>query len=119
MSAKIQLQKTKSTAQIEVFNLMLALLRPAWQNYAERAAYNFSYLKFFKNSISVLMPKPVAPSGTDGKVSFSAQAGPAMSRCAHGVSPINSLRNSAAVIEPAPRPSPMFFMSATLLLIKG
>ena len=38
---------------------------------------------------------------------------PAMSMCAHGVSPTNSARNSAAVIAPALAP-PMFLRSATV-----
>ena len=48
-----------------------------------------------------------------GRSPCSAHAGPAMSRCTHGVSPTNSARNSAAVIAP-PHRSPMFFTSATV-----
>ncbi len=45
------------------------------------------------------MPKPVAP--LDSSPLFSAdRPGPAISRWAHGRPPVNSRRNSAAMIEP-------------------
>ena len=45
---------------------------------------------------------PLGPFGRNGFAS-SAQAVPAMSMCAHGRPPVNSFRNSAAVIDPAGR----------------
>ena len=56
------------------------------------------------------MPKPVAPFDRQDS-SASTFIGPAMSRWAHGTSPTNSDRNTAAVIEP-PYGPPTFFMSA-------
>src|SRR6266511_813815 len=55
---------------------------------------------------------PVAPFGQSSPA-FSQYAVPATSRWTHGVSPTNSLRNSAAVMAP-PHRSPMFFTSATV-----
>ena len=56
-------------------------------------------------------PKPVAPPA------LSFHTGPAMSRCAHAVSLTNSLRKSAAVIEPPPPGAPRLARSAILELI--
>ena len=56
---------------------------------------------------------PLAPLGRYGLAS-STQAVPAMSMCTHGSPPVNSLMNSAAVIEPAGRP-PVFVKSAMSL----
>ena len=58
--------------------------------------------------------RPVAPFACHGFAS-STQAVPAMSRCAHGTSPANCLRKTAAVIAPAGRP-PVLDMSAHSLL---
>ena len=52
------------------------------------------------SSASVRTATPLGPFGRYGFAS-SAHAVPAISRCAHGRPPVNSFRNSAAVIEPA------------------
>ena len=58
------------------------------------------------SSARVRTATPLGPFGRYGRAS-SDHAVPAMSRCAHGRPPVNSLRNIAAVIEPAGRP-PVF-----------
>src|SRR5207247_9756163 len=67
------------------------------------------------SAASVRTATPLGPFGRYGRAS-SDHAVPAMSRCAHGTPSTNSLRNSAAVIEPAARP-PVFIKSAMSLLI--
>ena len=57
--------------------------------------------------------EPGAPGGLPAVVGSRLWAVPAMSMCAHGTSPTNSARNSAAVIAPALAP-PRFLRSATV-----
>src|SRR5690606_12106192 len=66
---------------------------------------------FASSSTSERTITPVAPLARTG-VDASANAGPAMSRCTHGVSPTNFSRNFAAVIAP-PHRFPTFLQSAT------
>src|SRR5205085_7350894 len=67
-------------------------------------------------STSVRTPKPLPPASSQGLLD-SKNAGPAISRCTHGLPATNSSRNLAAVIAPPQRPSPTFLMSATSLRI--
>ena len=67
------------------------------------------------SSASVRTATPLGPFGMYGRAS-SSHAVPAMSRWAQGRPPANSLRNNAAVTEPAGRP-PVFMRSAMSLLI--
>src|SRR5579884_1508961 len=64
--------------------------------------------------VKVLTQTPEGPLAMNGFAS-SSHAVPAMSRCTQGVSPTNSRRNQAAVIEPPARP-PMLARSAKALL---
>ena len=57
------------------------------------------WVKLVASSISRRVPNPVAPLDRHAS-SASTFIGPAMSRCAHGTSPTNSDRNTAAVIAP-------------------
>src|SRR5712692_7671296 len=66
------------------------------------------------SSARVRTPTPLGPFGRYGLAS-SAHAVPAMSMCTHGSPPVNSFRNSAAVIDAAGRP-PVFDRSAISLL---
>ncbi len=68
---------------------------------------NHFALKFIAKSISVLTPTPVAPFGIHAFAS-SYHAVPAISRCTHGTSFINSRINIAPVIAPPPFPLLMF-----------
>ena len=67
------------------------------------------------NSSSTRTPNPVAPRARSAR-SLVIADGPAMSRCAHGVSSANVRRNAAAVHAPPGRPL-LFLMSAMSLLI--
>lgn len=70
------------------------------------------------SSSSVRVPHPVPPF-TNQASSLSAQAGPAMSRCAYGTPSTNSWRNKPAMMLPAPPPLATFFTSATSESIFG